>query len=175
MTGACMCGFSSIALANNENENPDPAGVTQYSNSILIQTWISNLLSNYDEELDAEVNINFLNHCSIVHYEDHRMYDVLSPFIGDLEGIIGFLEGTWGRKIDYDRSTRTLIADENKNHCVCPIIDDENQLLYPAICYCSEGFAEKLFSAVAGAPASAMVTSSIQRGDERCIYKIKIE
>ncbi|HEY4786610.1 MAG TPA: hypothetical protein VIH57_11195, partial [Bacteroidales bacterium] len=67
---------------------------------------------------------------------------------------------------------KTLIADENKNYCVCPISQIRKDVSISAMCYCSEGFAEKMFSVVAGVPAKARVVSSIRRGDERCKYKI---
>jgi predicted hydrocarbon binding protein len=100
------------------------------------------------------------------------MNDLLTPYIGDLEKFIEFLEKKWGWKIDYNKKTKTLIANENKNYCVCPMINKKNKVNQSAICYCSEGFAERMFSLVASQPVSAAVISSIQRGDERCIYKI---
>ena len=171
-TGLCVCGFGSIAMSDN-NKNPNQTEETQDDNQILIQTWIAHLLSNLDQELDDEVKKNVLKDCSIVHYKNLKMDDVLSPYIGNLEGFIGFLGEKWGWKIDYSKTTKTLIANENKSYCVCPIINNKTKANKSAICYCSEGIAEKMFSFVAGVPASAAVISSIQRGDERCIYKIE--
>ena len=173
LTGACMCGFSSIALSNKKNSVQSE--VTQDGNLILIQTWISNLLSNLNEELDEEGKRSVLKNCSVVHYENLKMDDVLSPFVGNLEKFIGFLEEKWGWKIDYNKETKTLIANENKNYCVCPIINNKDGVNNFSLCYCSEGFAEKMFSVVKGVPASATVISSIQRGDKKCIYKIEFE
>ena len=100
------------------------------------------------------------------------MDEILKPFINDLDKFIEFLEKEWGWKVDYSQATRTIIANENKNYCVCPMINNDGKDKNPAICYCSEGFAEKMFSLVAGQPASANVISSIQKGDKNCIYKI---
>ena len=170
--GICMCGFSSIAMADNIG-NSDQTEETLDSNQIFIQTWISNLLSNINQELDNDAKRNILKGCSIVHYENLKMNDVLSPYIGNIEGFIGFLEKEWGWKVDYNKATKTLIANENKNYCVCPMINNKDSINKSAICYCSEGFAEKMFSVVAGVSATASVISSVQRGDERCIYKIE--
>ena len=170
-TGICMCGFGSVALSDT-NENSDQTEENQNDNQILIQTWISNLLSNIDKELEEERKRNILKECSIVHYENLKMNDILSPYINNLEGFIGFLEEEWGWKIDFNKTTKTLIANENKKYCVCPMINNKKGGNKSAICYCSEGFAEKMFSTVAGVSAKATVISSIQRGDERCVYKI---
>ena len=72
------------------------------------------------------------------------MNDVLSPYTGNLEGFIEFLEEKWDWKIDYNKTKKTLIANENKNYCVCPIINNKNRVNKSAICYCSEGFAENI-------------------------------
>ncbi len=44
----------------------------------------------------------------------------------------------------------------------------------PALCYCSEGFAERMFSIVQGSPVQAIVASSVQRGDPTCVYRIEL-
>ncbi len=172
-TGICMCGFSSVALSG-KSESADQSEETPDGNQLLIQTWISNLLSNLDQELDEEAKRSVLKSCSMVHYENLKMDDVLLPYIGNLEGFIGFLEEKWGWKVEYNKTEKTVVADENKNYCVCPMINKDNENK-SAICFCSEGFAEKMFSVVAGVSAKATVISSIQRGDERCIYKIDLD
>lgn len=42
------------------------------------------------------------------------------------------------------------------------------------LCDCSEGFTEKMFSAVVGKPVKAEVVASIQRGAESCRYRITL-
>ena len=100
------------------------------------------------------------------------MDEVLLPYIGNMDKFIEFIEGKWGWKIDYDRVGKTLIANENKNYCVCPVLNQKTEVKRSSICYCSEGFAERMFSTVAAIPVTATVLSSIHRGDDRCKYKI---
>lgn len=100
------------------------------------------------------------------------MDDMLTDYEGKLERFIDFIEEKWGWKIEYNQVTKTLIADENKNYCVCPMVSKVKETKLPALCYCSEGFAEKMFSKVVGQPVTANVISSIQRGDKSCKYKI---
>jgi hypothetical protein len=65
-----------------------------------------------------------------------------------------------------------LIADENKNYCVCPIAIHDKENDSSAMCYCSEVFAEKMFSVVSGMNTKAEVISSVRKGDASCIYKV---
>jgi hypothetical protein len=169
---ACMCGFSSIALFANNNENQQSTPEPDNSKLLLVQEWTNSLLSNLKEQLSEEELRRALKSCAVVHYNNLKMDKVLSQYIGQMDKFIKFLEGEWGWKVDYDKASKTLIANENKNYCVCPIVNHKAGAKPTAICYCSEGFAEKMFSTVAGVSAKATVISSIHRGDDRCKYKI---
>ncbi len=92
---------------------------------------------------------------------------MLKNYEDNLEKFIVFIEEKWGWKIDYNAQTKTLIANENKNYYVCPMGNKEKGIS-SAICYCSEGFAEKMFSKVIGRTVNATVVSSIQRVDISC-------
>ncbi|WP_461638803.1 hypothetical protein [Labilibaculum euxinus] len=175
VSGTCLCGFSSIMLTAKGNDNTNTETTSQNEGNQLIQEWISNVLSNLDIEIDKELIRGVLKKSSVVHYNNLKMDEMLSNYIGDLDKFINFIEDKWNWKIDYNKTTKTLIADENKNHCVCPISNYEKGINSSAMCFCSEGFAEKMFSTVAGIPASAEVISSIRRGDDSCKYKIKFQ
>ena len=93
---------------------------------------------------------------------------------GDIEKFNQFIEEKWGWKIDYQKEKGILLADENKNYCVCPMVNQEKGVKSTIYCYCSEGFAEQMFSVVVGHQVKAKVISSVLRGDERCIYEITL-
>lgn len=171
-SGACLCGFSYIGLSNNDLASLGFNNESQNNNKDLCREWLSILLSNINNELDENEKRNILKKCASVHYDHLDMNSLLAPYRYDLNKFIDFLEEEWNWKIDYNRTTKTLIADENKNHCVCPIINNNQKSNLSSICYCSEGFAELMFSYIVGEPVSATVISSILRGDERCIYRI---
>ncbi len=169
LSGLCFCGFSSIAIGtNNDND------ATSDPNIKLQKEWLSNLLSNLNQDLDKKVLKHVIKKSAIIHYNNLNMDAVLSEYVGDLDKFNNFLETAWGWKIDYNRASKVLLADENKNYCVCPIIEYKKDINTEAICYCSEGFAEKMFSTVIGSPVKATVVSSVRKGDLSCIYKIEI-
>lgn len=174
LTGFCLCGFSMFALpcAINETTAPEPGETENKKN--LQQKWLEVLLSNISEELDEPAKRKILKNCSKTHYEEIDMNKVLAPFGNDLEKFLQFLEKDWNWKIEYDKANKTILANENKNHCVCPIAGNLNASALSALCYCSEGFAEQMFSAVTGAKVRATVVSSIHRGGTNCIYKVEL-
>lgn len=172
VSGACLCGFGSIMAAAGSNSNLSAELTNHDENKELIQDWISSVLSSLHTELDKDSIRKILKKTAIVHYNNLKMDEMLAEYVGDLEKFIHFIEEKWGWKIDYNKSTKTLVANENKNFCVCPIAVHKNGTNSSTMCFCSEGFAEKMFSNVAGVPASAEVISSIRRGDESCKYKV---
>ncbi|MDP4202009.1 MAG: DUF6144 family protein [Bacteroidota bacterium] len=172
ISGVCMCGFSSIALFANNTKTEQTSTEPDNSKLLLVQEWTSNLLSNLNEQFSGERLRPIVKNCAIVHYNHLKMDEMLAPYVGNLEQFIDFIENKWGWKVSYDKTNKTLIADESKSYCVCPIINHDRKSNPSNICYCSEGFAERMFSKVAGVPVKATVISSIIRGDDRCRYKI---
>jgi hypothetical protein len=171
VTGACMCGFASVfqAVKGSAETGQSEAGRDD-NGKVLIQEWIAQLLSGMDSNLTEENKRAIMKKCAIVHYNNLKMDDVLAGYKGNLEGFMKFLEKEW--VISWDSETKILIADENKSYCVCPMVNHGKKLETDVICYCSEGFAEKMFSLVAGTPATATVLASIHRGDKSCRYKV---
>jgi len=159
-TGVCMYGFSALAATKENSGNQETNSSIQEKDNILMQEWISGLLSNLNDGLDKETLRKTIKKCAIVHFNNLKMDDVLRDYENNPEKFIVFLEEKWDWKIDYNPSSNTIIANENKNHCVCPMANKEKGVS-PAMCYCSEGFAEKMFSKVVGKPVMATVISSI--------------
>ena len=173
ISGACLCGFGSLLMASNKDENLLSETKSNEDNSVLVQEWISMLISAMEAELDDEAQRKVLKKAFAAHYNHLKMDEMLSEYIGDLEKFIKFIEDKWGWRIEYDKTSKILIADENKSYCVCPILDYNQERKTAALCYCSEGFAEKMFSTVSGVRVSAKVIESIRKGGERCKYEIQ--
>ena len=172
LTGVCMCGFSALASTKENSEDQALNLPAQDNNAILMQEWISGLLSNLNDGLDKATLRKIVKKNAIVHYNNLKMDDVLKDYENNLEKFIVFLETKWNWKIEYNAATNKLVANENKSQCVCPMVNKEKGVS-PAMCYCSEGFAENMFSKVMGKPVTATVVSSIQRGDKYCQYNVE--
>ncbi|WP_163709487.1 DUF6144 family protein [Mangrovibacterium lignilyticum] len=169
--GGCFCGFSFLAGQQVEANNDSAAGDAQKK---LMQEWISILVISLDEQTDSEVSRQIMKSCARAHYDQLKMDEVLQPYAGKLEEFINFLEDSWNWKVDFDEESGIIHADENKNFCVCPMVNHQQGLDIGVLCYCSEGFAELMFSKVAGHQVQANVISSIHRGNDRCKYQIKL-
>lgn len=169
-SGACLCGFGSIAFSKEvDDSNKDKMQTQKLS---LLQDWIASILLNVNDELDKGSARKLIKKTAGVHFENLKMDTLLAEYKGDLDKFTVFLREKWGWKVDYDKEKRILIADENKNYCVCPIAVHKKDKDSSAICYCSEGFAEKMFSLVSGVQVQAEVIASVRRGDTSCKYKI---
>jgi len=168
--GACFCGFGSL-LSGKENRPADSLDLRQEN---LYQTWITEVLENLDTQVDKETAKNIIRTASKAHYEQLNMDILLIPYVGKLKKFINFIEKEWDWKINYDEKSQILVADENKPVCVCPLVSAKREK-YPALCFCSEGFAELMFSKICEAPVEVKVISSIHRGDDKCIYHIKLD
>lgn len=174
ITGACFCGFTSLFAHSIVSTGANEVDESNDRKLKFMQDWISNLLLNIDENSSQEDCRKIMKPCSAAHYDFLEMDKVLAPYVGDIRKFIQFIGEKWDWKIDYNPDSGIIIADENKAQCVCPIVNKERGVRSSILCYCSEGFAEKMFSTVAGHPVKAKVISSIHRGNDRCKYEIRI-
>ncbi|MDX8337759.1 DUF6144 family protein [Draconibacterium sp. IB214405] len=165
ISGTCFCGFLSVANTGRAEESANPE-------KLLMQQWISVLLKSIDD--NTKVSQQILKNCAQVHFQHLEMEKILKSFRGDLDKFNTFLENEWGWKIDFDKESGVLLANENKDYCVCPMVNQEKGVDSSILCYCSEGFAERMFSFVTGHEVKAEVISSIHRGNNTCIYKVQI-
>jgi len=161
-TGACLCGAGCMGFAN------DIFGVEE----AMPRQWLSLLLGHIDGMADEVQKRSLLKGCAQAHYNHLKLTELLAPYRNNPDAFVQYLESGWGWKVSHDKATRTILADENKDHCVCPVAAPLPQKGPAALCYCSEGFAEAMFSFVLRRPVSATVVSSILRGGERCVYRI---
>jgi hypothetical protein len=171
ISGACLCGFSALAMAK-ENSGAQNTTLGNDNATLLMQDWINSLLSDLNVGLDKEELRKMIRKSAVIHYNNLKMDEMLAQYEKKPEAFKLFIEEKWGWKVDYNPAARIIKANENKSYCVCPLVNKEKGAS-PALCYCSEGFAEKMFSKVMGIPVTAEVISSIQRGDQCCVYQIK--
>ncbi len=172
ISGACFCGFTSLFSAPNTQSVDHP----NHQNDLLSLThqWINELMMSLNDHLGDEMIRIIIKNTSAVHYQNLNMNAVLEPYKGNLSGFIAFLEQEWGWKVVFNPDKKILIADENKAKCVCPIISLMTDSNATMMCYCSEGFAEQMFSLVTQTKVKASVISPVKRGDKSCKYKIEL-
>ena len=156
---------------NNATQQTQP---DQNHDTLFASEWIANLLTVLDDGLAEETRASLLRGCAAAHYAKANMDAVVSLYTGNLAGFLQLLSEKWQWKIVYDQATQTITADENKPDCVCPLVQKAPGKVSATLCHCSEGFAEKMFSAVIEKPVEARVIRSILRGDQSCVYSIQV-
>lgn len=177
LSGACLCGFGNVmeSKALNAISSIDDKPSEENKAEKMAKRWIIEVLENINNNMQEEQVRSLVKSASIADYDGLAMDKVLAPYIGDIDRFNKFLENEWGWLIHYENGNHNvIIADENKPHCVCSLLKYANGKRYPALCYCSEGFAERMYTAVSGKQAKARIISAIQRGDKTCIYRIEL-
>ncbi len=167
LAGLCACGGTPL------RDVPGVANATPESLRGMPGKWIEALLPSM-ATLDSEDAGRILKGCSAAHYEDLAIDATVGRFRGDLPGFLDHLRREWGWIVEYDSHRGAVLVNENKARCVCPLVPDEPGDDLGVLCYCSEGFAERMFSVVTGRQAHAEVTESILRGGARCRYRIEV-
>lgn len=174
MSGICLCGFSSIVQGMGITTFNTISDESINKNEIMFLKWITELLNNLDNNLTEPQLRRIVKSASIAHHQNLDMDTMLTPFKGKPDAFIKFIEEKWGWKVSYENNRQVLLANEDKPYCVCPMLRYEKDKKHPSLCYCSEGFAERMFSIVYGFPVNATVISSIQRGNDKCVYRIEL-
>ncbi len=172
LAGLCACGGEGMTVPGRaaegsaQTEAPKPA--------TMPQKWIATLLPGLAAG-DREHAKRILKTCSKSHYEDLNMQATVDRFRGKMDEFLAFLRKEWSWVIDYDQDRGIIQVNENKSACVCPVVPRNHSADLGILCYCSEGFAEKVFSEVSGSPVRAQVTESILRGQKSCKYLIELK
>lgn len=174
VTGACFCGFGRLAFVNANQYEAGVMPPQTDKEKNLIRSWTANLLMNLSSELEPEKFRNLIRKNAIIHFNELKMDDMLKEYAGDPDKFIAFISEKWGWKIEFNKTTGILVADENKSKCVCAMVNQDEGIGSSVMCNCSEGFAEKMFSAVFRHPVKAEVISSVLKGDASCKYKITV-
>lgn len=163
--GLCAGVGASPLSAGDDGRTADPGD--------LPRRWITAVLPALGALEPARAR-DLVGNGAAAHWADLAMDDVLAPFAGDLPAFLAFLRSEWGWIVTYDVEARVVLADENKDRCVCPLVPQDPPEGLGALCHCSEGFASRMFAAVTGAPARAEVVESILRGGARCRYRVQL-
>jgi predicted hydrocarbon binding protein len=170
LTGFCFCGLggmNSLIASTGIGKEEDTEKESIHSK------WITSLLLSLKDESPATARKIIKNRAE-AHFDDLNLKEKFAPFVGKPELFYDFLKNEWGWILEYDKSAGIIIADENKDYCVCPLLKNKKIEGLNALCYCSEGMAEKMFSYVTRHEVKAEVVQSVLRGAKTCKYKITL-
>lgn len=170
LIGTCFCGFGGLSglIASTGTERTD-----DQKPETIHSKWITSLLVSLKDE-NPETARRIIKNRAEAHFNDLNLKEKFAPFVGKPELFYDFLKNEWGWILEHDKFAGTIVADENKDYCVCPLIKNKKIEGLNALCYCSEGMAEKMFSYVLGRQVKAEVVQSVLRGAKTCKYKITL-
>jgi predicted hydrocarbon binding protein len=171
---ACFCGISACA-AGTGGCSQVVAGTGAESTpkrDPMPYKWIAAMLPLIDANTKGDQARTIIKGCAQSHFDHLEMSKTMARFTGRLESFLEFLHNEWGWIIEHDKENGVVLIDENKSVCVCPLVQKDIAVKSGSLCYCSEGFAERMFSSVIGHAVRAEVRESILRGDKSCKYRI---
>jgi len=137
----------------------------------IIRDWLAILVNQTEKKHVPEGGSHTLKECASAHYRAIHMEELIKDLKGNLPGFLNFLQTRMNWIVEHDAGTRTIVADENKPDCVCPLYK-EGLLSDPALCECSRGFAEEMFHSIIGKKVEASIVESVLRKGTHCVYKI---
>lgn len=170
-TGLCACGFSRLAAAPPAEA---AGGEAKTVKDPMPSKWIAALLPQLERQVDRGTAKALMKGCAAAHFDHLDMGRQVAPYAGNMDAFLVFLSAEWSWKIEHNKATGQILIDEAKSYCVCPLNHKEAPQKSTLLCDCSEGFAEKMFSAVVGKPVKAEVIASILRGAKSCRYRISL-
>ena len=140
---------------------------------LTIENWIKCFI---DEVINVENSIieleSIIKKCSTAHFD--LLNIDLDKYVGKIDEFLEFIEIEWQQKVEYDKKNGIIIVDENKDYCVCPLVNS-NIISSEKVCTCSEGFAESMYSYILQKHVKVKVIRSWLRDKKSCIYKIFIK
>lgn len=170
---ACVCWFGSLFDSTAKGSETERKPEINRDEAFALQ-WIMELLDSLEScNLSDSQLRDIIKSTSQAHHDLLSVPDMVKPYIGKPDEFIKFLQNSWGWIVKEDPANRMLVVDENKPVCVCPLLKNNSDKLFPALCYCSEGFAERMFSYVYEHPIEVTVAASVQRNAPSCIYHVK--
>jgi hypothetical protein len=150
-------------------------------------SWIKNMVSHLDDQLDEETKIKLLNACG-------RSCFIFAMGVADerkvpseyAEGFLKALE-RGGCKIERNQKTTTIFysygSEQNpqglsmkEGYCLCPIVEDDVPGLSPSFCNCSAGYVKEIIERNSGRQVIRVeVLESIKRGGKECRFKVELQ
>jgi predicted hydrocarbon binding protein len=145
-------------------------GYKEWAQSFSME-WFNELLNSMEKNCSQETCSVLLDQCAECHYKS--MEQMIEKYVGDLQGFLKFMTEQNGQIITYNEAENTILVDENKDYCVCPITLSMNgKKVSPVLCNCSSGMTGKMISKIVGKQVKSRVVSSVLRGDKSCVYEI---
>lgn len=170
LLGIGLCGFEGASRLAADDDTPQ---TEQPKPESIHSRWITSLALSLKDE-SPETARRIIKDRSQAHFDDLNLKEKFAPFVGKIEDFHEFLKKEWGWVIAYDKDKGVIDIDENRDYCVCPLIQNKKIEGLGALCYCSEGIAESMFSYVVGHAVKGEVVRSVLRGAPTCRYRVTL-
>lgn len=149
-------------------------------------SWIRNMLTHLDEQLDEPTRVRLLNACGRSCYifafgvADNRKIPVeqsqgflkyleQSKFILERKPDVTVIE--WGYRGEQNPQGLSL----KEGFCMCPIVEADLNAISPSYCNCSAGYVKESIERYSGLQVRKVeVLESIKRGGKDCRFRLEL-
>jgi hypothetical protein len=91
---------------------------------------------------------------------------------GNPQGYFDAIHARWGEDFEFDREAGEILVKTNLKSCMCPLYHHEHR--QREYCNCSLGWQARMFETLFERPVEVTILQSIQRGDETCVFRVKL-
>ena len=132
--------------------------------------WAQNICTDLEKEMDDETIKSIRMDCACG--PDAGKINSLKKLYLSCSSMEAFAEKATsmkqGYEMNYEGESLYLVYPE----CYCSCVKRVDKLLSKTWCYCTLGYAKKMFESIFDRPVEVELLGSIKMGDKRCIIKI---
>jgi predicted hydrocarbon binding protein len=172
-SGACsliaIASAPASALAETNNPDADRWKGQLDQARVRFAAMVSVLDKTLDEPTKKQVFGSVGRECARQFSQDtwEKYKGNFPAFLNDMQGPNG-----WVAKVDYDEKRGILTITDRPRKCSCPLVKQGSTSATQ--CLCTLGWQEETYSRLLGKPVEASIVKSILRGDDSCVYRIRI-
>lgn len=170
--GTCCCTAAAFVPASlsAQNVNPEAEWLKEQLEKAKVRyARLVNILEQSVPEPETKKIFDQLGR-ECAHLTSSTTWD---KYKGNIDGFLNFIKGPegWAEQAEYDRNTRTIRVVD-KYGCTCPLV--KKGVTSGAHCECTLGWQRETYSAILGKPVEAELETSILRGGQKCIFRMKV-
>jgi len=137
--------------------------------------WVKCLLEGLETQVDHDLLAEILSKCGRRCIPVNFIEEMMKVWseAPNLDALIERINDSWsiaGADAHVRAENSEVMVEYGE--CYCPLVKDSVQEMPSIWCECSKGWLKQLFESVSGENVGVELLESVQRGDNKCRFKI---
>ena len=170
---SCLLGIGSGALfliGGIKKGGGDPLAQRSDKERKFFESWLKNLLSSMDRNLDEKTRIMLMENCGRACAKKGAVNSA-KACKGNLDKFLSTLQ-RWIGKENVKQNGKDIHLTYTK--CYCELVHKGPEKLSDTYCHCSKGWVLEMFETVMEKPVKVKLLDSIKRGGKVCRLTVQI-